>query len=215
VILLCPGVTVKNPKKILLVPALLALSFTAGTAPAGAEELEESPGWPPEDTGGKYVPVHPGFYDTFEVRACGTTVEIISGAVQEVEEKISVRRDGSTVIRYRGGSTVDLKRSDGAFVDELDVSGAGIDRISPDLRNVSTTVRGASIIFPQSAPDAAALAAAGFPEFFVFEKGRLTFELTFSDANLDLPTTVEITQNSARKVTDLCKLLDEAPKVAS
>lgn len=203
----------KNLKRILLVPALLALCFTAGTVPAGAEELEESPDWPPEDSGGRYQPIDPGFYDTFEVEACGTTVEIISGDVREVEEKISVRRDGSTVIRYRGGSTVDLKRSDGAFVDELDVSGPGIERISPDLRNVSTTVRGASIIFPVSAPDAAALAEAGFPEFFVFERGRLTFELTFSDANLDLPTTVEITQNSARDVTDLCKLLDEAPKV--
>ncbi|WP_147394383.1 hypothetical protein [Arthrobacter cheniae] len=38
VILHCPGVTVHDLEKTLRLPLLLALSFTAGVAPAGAEQ---------------------------------------------------------------------------------------------------------------------------------------------------------------------------------
>jgi hypothetical protein len=201
---------VNNLRKAFCLPLLLALTFTAGVAPAGAEQDEDPPGWPPVDTGGRYVPVASEYYDEVKIEACGSTVKLTSGDVREVEEKVTVRRDGRVVIKYRGGATIDLERaSDKAFIDELDVSGPGSERWSADQTDLSISLRGPSIIWPLSPSDAAAIKAAGLPEFSYFAKGRLTFELTLPDDPAAEPD-VEITRNVARDVKDVCKMLDEA-----
>lgn len=206
-----------NPKKSLCLPLLLALTFTAGTAPAGAEEDEEPPGWPPEDTGGRYVPVPPEYYEPVDFAACGSTVTMTSGDVREVEQKVRVRSDGRIVITYRGGATVDLFRaSDEAFIDELNVSGRGSERYSADQTELSVSLRGPSIIWPVSAADTAALTAAGFPESFYFERGHLTIDVEFSgDPAVVDPIAVEVTRNTTRDLKDVCEMLDEAAEAAS
>ncbi len=99
----------KDPRTFRFLPLLLALTFTAGVAPAGAESTDEPPGSLPQDTEGDFVPVPSDYYDPIAIEACGTTVTLTSGDVRDVEWKVRVRDDGSTVIRYRGGSTVDLE----------------------------------------------------------------------------------------------------------
>ncbi|WP_104181872.1 hypothetical protein [Arthrobacter sp. B0490] len=204
----------KDLKKFRYLPLLLALTFTAGVAPAGADAAEEPPDSSPEDTGGHYVPVPADYYDPIDIEACGDTVILTAGDVQEVEWKVKVRRDGSTVIKYRGDATVDLTRkSDKAVVDELDISGRAAERISADQRNVSVSLGASSIIWPLSDIEADALVDEGFPEFFYFEKGRLTIDLEFSeDPEVLEPVSVEVAENTTQYVSDVCELLDEAMK---
>ncbi|MDQ0734434.1 hypothetical protein [Arthrobacter agilis] len=200
----------KDLKKLSFLPLLLALAFT-GVAPAGADAVEEPPASPPEDTDGEYVPVPSAYYAPVDINACGTTVTMAAGDVREVEWKVRVREDGSTVIRYRGDATVDLTRhSDQAFIDELDISGRAAERSSADQRSVSVSLGASSIIWPLSSVEADALADAGLPEFFYFEKGRLTIDLEFSeDPDVLEPVSVDIV-DATRHVSDVCELLDEA-----
>ncbi len=203
----------KDPRTFRYLPLLLALTFTAGVAPAGAETTDEPPGWPPQDTDGEFVPVPSAYYDPIEIDACDSTVTLTSGDVEEVKWKVRVREDGSTVIRYRGDTTVDLTReSDGAFVDELDVSGPYTERISADRTEVSVSLKGPSLLWPLSDIEADVLAREGVPEFLYFEEGRVSIDLEFpEDLTIPEPTSVEVTENTARDITDVCELLDEAP----
>jgi hypothetical protein len=203
---------VKAPSTFCCLPLLLALTFTVGVAPAGAETTDEPPG-SPQDTGGDYVPVPSDYYDPIAIEACGTTVTLTSGDVREVEWKVRVRDDGRTVIKYRGGSTVDLTRaSDDAFLDELDVSGPYTERISADQTKVSVSLRGPSLVWPLSAIEADVFAEEGFPGLLYFEAGRVAIDLEFPEDPAVLePTSVDVTRNTARGITDVCELLDEAP----
>ncbi|MHA7208193.1 hypothetical protein [Arthrobacter sp. MDT1-65] len=202
----------KDLRKFRCLPLLLALTFAAGVAPAGADTAEEPLSPPPEDTGGEYVPVPADYYDEVRIDACGETITLDSGDVREVEWKVNVKRDGSTVIRYRGDATVDLYRESGEiFVDELDISGRGSERISADQRNVSVSLGASSIIWPLSSVEAGALADAGLPEFFYFEEGRLTIDVEFSeDSEVLEPVSVEVVKNTTQYVTDVCDLLDHS-----
>ncbi len=203
----------KDPRTFRFLPLLLALTFTAGVAPAGAESTDEPPGSLPQDTDGDFVPVPSDYYDPIAIEACGTTVTLTSGDVRDVEWKVRVRDDGSTVIRYRGGSTVDLSReSDEAVLDELDVSGPYTERVSADRTKVSVSLRGPSIVWPLSAIEADVFEEEGFPGLLYFEAGRVAVDLEFPEDPAVLePTSVEITKNTARDITDVCELLDEAP----
>lgn len=203
----------KDLKKLSCLPLLLALTFT-GVAPAGADTAEEPAPSPPRDTGGHFVSVPAQYYDPIDIDACGSTVTMTAGDVQDVEWKVNIRRDGSTVIKYRGDTTVDLTRtSDHAFIDELDVSGRYTEHISADQNNYSASLKGPSIIWPLSSAEADAIADAGLPEFFYFEKGRFAIDIAFSeDPKVLEPVSIDVTKNSTRHVSDVCELLDEAAK---
>ncbi|WP_294564035.1 hypothetical protein [uncultured Arthrobacter sp.] len=200
----------KTQTKVCL-PLLTTLCLLAGSASAGAQEEEPAP-WPPADTGGEYLPVPEDYYAPWKVEACGTDVEVTSGDIREVQYKSRVKDDGRTKVKYRGNATVDVTRaSDGAFIDELDISGPGTQRISADGLSIEDSLKGASIIFPMGDRDAQALAAAGFPEFFYYEGGTLTIEAQLSqDPAAVEPLSVMITTNTTRQVRDVCEMLDEA-----
>lgn len=202
----------KKPTRTVCFPLLLALTFTVGITPAGAESGEEPPPWPPEDTNGKYVPVHPDYYKPVEdIPACGGSITVESGDVREVEEWVTVRRDGRTVTKYRGNGTVDILDASGeVLIDELDVSGPGTVRISADQKNLNVALKGASIVYPSGPVEAAAFAAAGLPEVFFFEKGRLVIEVEFLNGPDAEPTSIDIAKDNIRHVRDICDMIDEA-----
>lgn len=209
-ILRCTGVPVKNPKKTLCFPLLLALAFTGGAPPAAIGHDEKS-----HENSGGFVPVPAEYYDPIDISACGTTVTLTSGDVREVEMKEKVKWDGTTVVKYRGDATIDLLRaSDGAFIDELDISGAGSDRLSSDQRNLRILLKGPSIVWALSALEAESLRDAGLPEFLYYKRGKLILEADFPESIVEnpevAPTSVEIVKNTIRHAKDVCKMLDYA-----
>ncbi|MHA7262591.1 hypothetical protein ACX80W_05220 [Arthrobacter sp. TMN-37] len=200
----------KTQTKVCL-PLLTTLCLLAGSASAAAQEEEPAP-WPPADTDGEYLPVPEDYYEPFSLKACGSTVTMASGDVREVQYKSRVKSDGRTKVKYRGDATVDLTRaSDGAVIDELDISGPGTQRFSADGLSIEDSLKGASIIFAMGDRDSQALAAAGFPEFFYYEGGTLTIEAQLSEDPAAVePLSVRVTTNTTRQVQDVCKMLDEA-----
>ena len=207
-----------NIQNKLCLSFLATLSLVAGTASAASATEEEAPApWPPADTGGEYVPVPDDYYDPIEFPACGTSVTMTSGDVRDVHYKSTLKYDGSTVIRYRGDGTVDLTATpggnlpDGGFIDELDVSGPGSQRISADGSTVVETLEGPSIVYPVSATDSAELDRGGFPELFYFEDGKLRIEISLSeDKDAVEPDAVEIVRDTTSGVVDLCEALEES-----
>ncbi|WP_159618128.1 hypothetical protein [Arthrobacter zhaoguopingii] len=200
----------KTQTKVCL-PLLTTLCLLAGSASAAAQEEEPAP-WPPADTDGEYLPVPKDYYEPFSVKACGSTVTVASGDVREVHYKSRVKDDGRIKLKYRGDATVDLTRaSDGAFIDELDISGPVTQRVSADGLSIEDSLKGASLIFPLGDRDAKALAAAGFPEFFFYERGTLTIEAQLSEDPAAVePLSVRVTTNTTTLVRDVCEMLDEA-----
>ncbi len=200
----------KSQTKVCL-PLLTTICLLAGSASAAAQEEEPAP-WPPADTGGEYLPVPEDYYEPFSIKACGSTITAASGDVREVEYKSRVKDDGRTKLKFRGDATADLTRaSDGAFIDELDISGPYTQRISADGLSIEDSLKGASIIFPMGDRDAKALAAAGFPEFFYYEGGTLTIEAQLSqDPAAVEPLSVRVSTNTTRLVRDVCEMFNEA-----
>ncbi|MHA7281085.1 hypothetical protein ACX80H_15205 [Arthrobacter sp. MDT2-2] len=196
------------------------LSLVAGSASAAsATEEDESPvpGLPMETDG--WVPASDDIYEDVVFEACGTTIILRAGDVQEVEQKVRVKHDGTIVDKYRGDLTVDViadKDGDGAppydaFIDEVDVSGPYSTRFSPDEMTVVETIVGPAIVYPVSPADAAALAGEGFPELFYVEKGKLLLEIVLSGKEDAVePESVEIVKNTTRGVVDLCQALRDS-----
>jgi hypothetical protein len=192
--------------KILCLPFLVALSLAAAPPAAAVDGHEGRQG----GTSSGWMPVDEEFYAPIEVEACGSTVTLASGDIREVLVREKVKKDGSIVVRYRGGLTADITRaSDGAFIDELDISGPLTERISADGQ-VLVTLGGASIISPSDPTSAAGFAAAGLPNIFYFEHGRVAIEVEPSaDPAAMEPASVEVVHRP-RHVVDVCDLLDEA-----
>ncbi|VXC14871.1 exported hypothetical protein [Arthrobacter sp. 9AX] len=132
-------------------PTIAALTLLSGstTAAAGTQGEEPSPvgPWPPTDTNGEFVPVPEEFYAPYEVPACGTTVQVTSGEAQDIKYRSTHKDDGTINVAYRGHATVDITRpSDGAAIDNLDVSGRFSENYAPDGLNLAVKARGPSII---------------------------------------------------------------------
>jgi hypothetical protein len=197
---------------------LATLSLVAGSASAASAHDEEEapePGAPMETDG--WVPVAEDYYDDDVFTACGTMITVRSGDVREVEMKTSEKRDGRTVTKYRGDATVDVIAEPGGdlpyggFIDELDISGTGSERVSADGSTIVFTLKAPSIIYPATEIDAAAFANAGLPEIAYFTDGKLVLEIVLSeDMNAVGPESVEVLKNKARGVVDLCQVLKES-----
>lgn len=193
------------------------LSLVAGSASAAAAQDEETPvpGLPAETDG--YQPASAFFYQDVEVQACGTTITLRAGSVQDLYEKVRVKRDGTTVIKLRGEVTTDVLAEPGGdlphggFLDELDNSGPLTVEISMDGLTIVEKFGGPSVIYPVSGTDAAALGAAGFPEFGYFENGKVTIRTVLPDEETALePESTEVLKNTARNVIDMCQALRES-----
>jgi hypothetical protein len=200
-------------KKTLRLPIFVALALVAGTAPAIATPQEEAPTpWPPEDTGGKYLPVPDDYYAPIEFEACGTTVTMEAADVRDVHYKSRVKQNGSTVLKFKGDATVDLTRaSDGAFIDELDISGTAYQYISADELTLVDLLGGRSIVAAASPEEAELMAEEGLPEVAYYTRGWLGFYSQFSeDPKVMEPIASDIVLNTTRHVHDVCEMLDEA-----
>ena len=98
---------------------------------------------------GEWMPAPEEFYEPTSFQACGDTILMETGDVGRVEQRVSMLESGATLIEGRGQMTVDLTReSDGAMIDELDISGLAFTTISADGTKVTDTLFGASIMFP-------------------------------------------------------------------
>jgi hypothetical protein len=140
---------------------------------------------PSEDGGDGWVPVETlrsDYYDPVDIAACGTTITMTTGDVSDVEARESTLPDGDVMFEARGGWTVDLVRHDtGQVIDELDISGAGSERVSADGTDLTVVLHGPSILFPvpELGPvDAAAFEAAGLPDLGYYPKGVVTITAT-------------------------------------
>lgn len=195
-------------------PAIAVLTlFTGSLAASGAPVDEPLPAvpWPPADTHGEFLPVPEEFYAPYEVPACGTTVQVAAGDARSIKYRSTHKDDGTIKVAYKGKATVDItRRSDGATIHELDVSGRFSERYAPDGVSLGLTAWGPSLIPAVEEVEIAALAKEGLPSFLYFKAGKISAEVVFSDAAQSSIVSVDITRNSVKRVHDVCKMLDRA-----
>jgi hypothetical protein len=204
------------------IAAAAAVLLFAAT-PAGATSHEPAPPaeqpaeaqWPPASTHGKFLPSPEEFKQPFTFPACDTEITLAPGDVDETEYRALVTAEGDTVVEYRGDATADITRaSDGAMLDEVDLSNRGFETYSADGTTLTLSGSGPAVVAAYSEAEAQAFDEAGLPQAFLFLSGELAGTITFESAPEagQEPTVVsaEITENSAEYVFDLCDLLDQA-----
>ena len=188
-------------RRVLVGTAAAVMVLSGGVASAADAQ-------PPGDDEG-WVPVPEEFYEAVDVEACGSVVTVAGGDVREAELRQQVLDDGTTFIEFRGGRTVDLTRqSDGATIDELDISGRSWDLFSSDGTQVVFEVDGPSMLWAGNDVERAAADEAGLPYLMSFEEGTILLRLTVDPATGE-STAVDGLQLEA-DVVDLCGVLDEA-----
>jgi hypothetical protein len=205
-----------NIQNKLCLSLVATLSLVAGSASAATAHDEETPapGLPAETDG--YQPAPAFYYEDAVFAACGTTITLRTGDVRDLYEKVRVKRDGTTVIKLRGDVTTDVIAEpggdlpDGGFLDELDNSGRLTLEISANGLTIVEKFGGPSVIYPISETDAAALAAAGFPEFGYFERGKVAIRTVLTEDETAEPVSTEVLKNTTRDVVDLCQALKES-----
>lgn len=187
-------------RRVLVGTATAVLVLSGGAAAAAGEPGGGDDGW---------VPVPEEYYASLEVEACDSVVTIDSGDVREVEQRSEVLDDGTVFTEYRGGQTVDLTRaSDGAMLDELDVSGPAWNLVSADGTEVLVELDGPSLIWALNEVERAAADEAGLPYLMFFEEGSVLFRLELDPATGE-STAVDGLRLDA-EIVDVCDLLDEA-----
>lgn len=198
-------------------------------APAPPAEPAPAPTTPAEpivtpdpetpDTGGQWVPIDEAYYEGFSGPACGSTVTVTGGDLRQTEMRVTSLPDGSTLREIRGELTVDVVReSDGATLDELDVSGVGFELGSEPTEDgkvvITAGLEGRSIVLAVDPLQAESLMEAGLPEFLFFSGGQITTQdvLQLAEAEDEMPTTImaKVLSNTATGVEDVCKMLDAA-----
>ncbi|WP_344121403.1 hypothetical protein [Kocuria aegyptia] len=205
------------------ITAAAAAVLLLAAAPAGATSHEPAPPaeqpaevqWPPASTHGKFLPIPEEFKQPFTFPACDSEVTIAPGDVDESEYRALVTAEGDTVVEYRGDATADITRaSDGAVLDEVDLSNRGFETYSADGTTLTLSGSGPAVVAAYSEVEAQAFDEAGLPQAFLFLSGELAGTITFASAPEpgQEPTVVsaEITENSTEYVFDLCDLLDQA-----
>ncbi|MGQ1838317.1 hypothetical protein ACT4S2_07635 [Kocuria turfanensis] len=205
-----------NASRLMATTAAVLMATAVPLSAGAAVEDPAAEAWPPASTHGAFLPLPPVAYEPRTLPACDSELTLTAGDVREVEYRALVTEDGDTVVQYRGAATVDVTRaSDGATLDELDVSGTGFETVSADTTTLTFDHDGPSLVIAFDEVEAAALAEAGLPEAFVHLDGTLTETVVFAgptDEATEIPAVVsaEITENTTKYVFDLCDLLDQA-----
>ncbi len=188
-------------RRVLVGTAAAVMVLSGGVASAADTQ-------PPGDDEG-WVPVPEEFYEPVDVEACGSVVTVTGGDVREAELRQQVLDDGSTFLEFRGDRTVDLTRqSDGATIDELDVSGRSWDLISSDGSEVVAELDGPLVLWAGNDVERAAADEAGLPHLMYVQEGTILLRLTVDPATGE-STAVDGLRLEA-DVVDLCGVLDEA-----
>ena len=187
-------------RRVLVGTAAAVLVLSGGAASAADAPPGGDDGW---------EPVPEEYYASVEVEACGSTVTISGGDVREVEQRQEVLDDGTVFTEYRGDQTVDLTReSDGATIDELDVSGPRWDLVSADGTEVLVELDGPALIWAGNDVERAAADEEGLPYLFSYEEGTFLVRLQV-DPETGESVGVDVLQDDFEAV-DLCDVLDEA-----
>lgn len=188
-------------RRVLVGTAAAVMVLSGGVASAADAQ-------PPGDDEG-WVPVPEEFYEPVDVEACGSVVTVTGGDVREAELRQQVLDDGSTFLEFRGDRTVDLTRqSDGATIDELDVSGRSWDLVSSDGSEVVAELDGPVVLWAGNDVERAAADEAGLPHLMYVQEGTILLRLTVDPATGE-STAVDGLRLEA-DVVDLCGVLDEA-----
>ena len=188
-------------RRVLVGTAAAVLILSGGVASAA-----EHPA-PGEDEG--WAPVPEEYYASVEVEACGSVVTIDSGDVREVEQRSKVLDDGTVFTEYRGAQTVDLTlASDGASIDELNISGPGWNLVSADGTTLLVELDGPSLIWALNDVERAAADEEGLPYLMYFEEGTVLFRLLVDPATGE--TTAVDGLRLEADIVDMCGVLDEA-----
>lgn len=203
--------------------ATAAVCFALLTPVAASASPAEPPAeppvdqqWPPASTHGAFVALPPFFSEPQTIPACDSELTFSLGDVDAGQYRALVTAEGDTVVEYRDESTVDITRaSDGAMLDELDLSDTYFDVYSADGTSITYDRPGPAIVVAFDEFEAEALAEQGLPQAFLFLSGRLTETVTFAsvpESGQEVPSVAaaEITENSTEYVFDLCDLLDQA-----
>jgi hypothetical protein len=113
-------------------------------------------------------------------------------------------------VEQRGDATVDLVReSDGATIDELDVSGPATEIWSADRRMATFSLEGRSIYAALDALEVELFAAQGLPPLFYFDEGNFTERVWFpADPAATTVEAAEVLNDTALGVRDVCDMLD-------
>ena len=187
-------------RRVLVGTATAVMVLSGGAA--SAAETQPPPGG---DEG--WVPVPEEFYDPVDVEACGSVVTVAGGDVREAELRQQVLDDGTTFIEFRGSRTVDLTRqSDGATIDELDISGRSWDLVSSDGTQVVFEVDGPAVLWAGNDVERAAADEAGLPHLMYVADGTILLRLTVDPATGE-STAVDGLRLDA-DVVDLCEAFD-------
>jgi hypothetical protein len=199
--------------------ATAAVCFALLTPAAASASPAEPPAeeqWPPASTHGAFRPVPPAFSQPQTFPACDSELTLSPGDIDEREYRALVTAEGDTVVEHRGESTVDITRaSDGATLDEVDISGGGFETYAADGTSVTFDWAAPTIVVAFDEFETETFAEQGLPEAFLYLSGRLTETVTFESApelGQEVPPVVgaEITENSTEYVFDVCDLLDQA-----
>jgi len=158
---------------------------------------------------GEWVATPAEFYAAAEFPACGDVITIVGGDVRAAEDRTSTLADGSTLVEFRGEVTVDLTRkSDGAKIDELDISGVGHTVISADGRYLHDVLFGASLLYPYTEADAALFREQFGTDlvYFADPDESVTLELTVDPATGALVEFRDVDVDA--HLVDLCTVFD-------
>lgn len=206
------------------VAATAAVCFALVTPLAASASPAEPPAeeqWPPASTHGAFRPLPPAFSQPQTVPACDTELTLSPGDIDARQYRALVTAEGDTVVEYRGEATVDITRaSDGATLDEVDVSGSGFEVFAADGSSVTYDWSAPTLVVAFDEFETEAFAEQGLPQAFLYLSGRFTETVTFESApelGQEVPPVVgvEITENSTEYVFDLCDLLDQAAQAGA
>jgi len=201
---------------------VVAAALLTATAPAASSSPAVPPGhvpWPPASTHGKFIPYPDDVNNGYSFPACGSDIYVGPGEVSDIHYRAMVNDQGQTVVEFRGELTLDVNRlSDGAFLDEVAVSGAHLEIHTPGTTTVTYQRTGPAILASSHEVEAQAFTEAGLPATFLYLSGELSETLTYTTAPQELGqqippiTAAQITEDTTEHVFDLCQMLDQAPK---
>ncbi len=181
--------------------------------PEDDEHAQETDGGGADDG---WVPVDPAAYaEPVQAASCGGVVTITNGDVFELEERVTELATGEILTEYRGAWTLDLVReSDGATIDELDISGAAWELVSvaDGEAHITNVLYGASLLWPyvDVPADLVAFEEAGLPSLAYFTDPEQSVEVEFTvDEETGEITDVEFDRIDA-EVVDLCPAFDDS-----